>query len=279
MISCRQAHENQIMADHQLINWMHAAKEAARRGAACLEQWRGRFTPREKARFDIVSEADHAAQEAIHDYLLRRFPDHLFIGEEGDTAKTRPSPDSPPTWIVDPLDGTTNYVHDCPLYCVSIGLYVDGEVVVGVIFDPRAGEMFAAAKGCGAYLGERPIRVSSIQRLDEALLGTGFAPQADATRRATEWWLRMAGRAQSLRRTGSTALNLAWIACGRMDGYWGWDNHPWDIAAGFVLIREAGGRITRIDGAPEDCFAPDQVASNGLIHDSMLAVFRHSECP
>jgi myo-inositol-1(or 4)-monophosphatase len=266
--------ENGIMPDHQLANWLNAAKEAARRGAACLEQWRGRFTAREKGRFDLVSEADHAAQDAIREYLSRRFPDHLFIGEEGDASKNRPAPGSPPAWIVDPLDGTTNYVHDCPLYCVSIGLYVDGEAVVGVIFDPRSGEMFSAAKGCGAFLGDQRIRVSSVNRLGDALLGTGFAPQPDATRRATEWWLRFADQSQSLRRTGSTALNLAWIACGRMDGYWAWDNHPWDIAAGFVLIREAGGKVTRVDGSPEDCFAPDQVASNGHIHDSMLAVLR-----
>lgn len=258
------------MADHQLLNWLHAAKEAARRGAACLEQWRGRFTAREKGRFDLVSEADHAAQDAIRDYLHRRFPDHGFIGEEGDAAKSRPPANSPPAWIVDPLDGTTNYVHDCPLYCVSIGLYVEGEVVVGVIFDPRSGEMFSAAKGHGAYLGDQRIRVSSVADLGEALLGTGFAPQADATRRATDWWLRFADRAQSLRRLGTTALSLAWIACGRMDGYWAWDNHPWDVAAGFVLVREAGGKITRVNGSEEDCFAPDQVVSNGHIHQRML---------
>ncbi len=264
------------MADLQVVNWLHAAKEAARRGAACLEQWRGRFTAREKARFDLVSEADHAAQDAICEYVHRRFPDHEFIGEEGDGSKTRPSPNAPPTWIVDPLDGTTNYVHDCPLYCVSIGLYVGGEVVLGVIHDPRSGEMYSAAKGHGAFLGDQRIRVSSVANMGEALLGTGFAPQADATHRATTWWLRFAHRAQSLRRLGSTALSLAWIACGRLDGYWAWDNHPWDVAAGFVLVREAGGQITRVDGSAEDCFASDQVVSNGRIHQLMLDTLHES---
>src|SRR5438093_12345158 len=109
------------MPDLQTTNWLNAAKEAARRGAECLEQWRGKFRVREKGRADLVSEADHAAQEAIRDYLTRRFPDHHFVGEEGDDLKSKPVPDAPPTWIVDPLDGTTNYVHDCPMDCVSIG--------------------------------------------------------------------------------------------------------------------------------------------------------------
>jgi len=262
------------MADLQLTNWLHAAKEAARRGAECLEQWRGKFQAREKGRADLVSEADHAAQDAIREYLARRFPDHLFVGEEGDARKTRPGPGDPPTWIVDPLDGTTNYVHDCPMYCVSIGLMAAGELVVGVVYDPRADEMFAAAKGMGATLGDKRMEVSKVSRLGEALLSTGFAPQNDASRRASEWWMRFSEHAQSLRRTGSTALNLAYIACGRFDGYWAFDNHPWDIAAGFVLVREAGGQVTRIDGGPEDGFASDQIVSNGLIHDEMLRILR-----
>ena len=135
------------MADLQITNWLNGAKEAARRGAECLEQWRGKFRVREKGRADLVSEADHASQQAIHEYLARRFPDHAFVGEEGDAHKGRPAPSGPPTWIVDPLDGTTNYVHDCPMYCVSIGLQVAGELVVGVIYDPRHQEMFAAGKG------------------------------------------------------------------------------------------------------------------------------------
>jgi myo-inositol-1(or 4)-monophosphatase len=177
-------------------------------------------------------------------------------------------------WIVDPLDGTTNYVHDCPMYCVSIGLEVAGELVVGVVYDPRAQEMFSAAKGIGAFLGDKRIRVSKVATLGEALLSTGFAPSADATHRASEWWMRFSDRAQSLRRTGSTALNLAWLACGRFDGYWAFDNHSWDVAGGFVLVREAGGTVTRVDGGREDCFTPDQVASNGLLHEQMLAVLR-----
>lgn len=258
------------MADLQITNWLNAAKEAARRGAECLEQWRGKFRVREKGRADLVSEADHASQQAIHEYLARRFPDHAFVGEEGDEHKGRPEPGGPPTWIVDPLDGTTNYVHDCPMYCVSIGLQVAGELVVGAIYDPRHQEMFAAGKGVGAWLGDKRIAVSRVDRLGDALLSTGFAPSAEAQGKSIDWWRIFAGKAQSLRRTGSTALNLAYLACGRFDGYWAFDNHPWDIAAGFILVREAGGKVTRTDGGPEDCFEPDQIVSNGLIHADMM---------
>src|SRR5213080_3595049 len=138
-----------------LTAWLGAAQEAARRGAAVLEDWRQRFTVREKARFDLVTEADLASQQAIRDFLLQQFPDHAFLGEEASASPVAlaPKENAPPTWIVDPLDGTTNYVHDCPLYCVSIGLLVHGELVVGVVLDPSRQEMFRAAQGMGAWLG------------------------------------------------------------------------------------------------------------------------------
>jgi myo-inositol-1(or 4)-monophosphatase len=262
------------MTSHDLKNWLNAAKDAARRGAEALEHWRGRFQVQEKGRADLVSEADHASQQAIHEYLARRFHDHLFLGEEGEAAKVRPGPNSPPLWIVDPLDGTTNYVHDVPAYCVSIGLMVAGELVVGVIYDPRQQEMFTAAKGQGAWLGERRLAVSKVDRLEAALLSTGFSPDLRSHEFTLEWWRHFSFRVQSLRRTGSTALNLAYVACGRFDGYWAFDNHPWDVAAGFVLVREAGGTVTRTDGSPEDCFAVDSIATNGLLQPLMLAEFR-----
>ena len=139
-----------------LDGWRTAAQEAARRGAAVLEQWRGKFNVREKGRADLVSEADEQAQHAIKSYLLGRYPGHGFLGEEGDAAKSRPGPGAPPTWIVDPLDGTTNYVHGIPLYCVSIGLEVAGELVVGAVYEPSRDEMCHAAKGRGAMLNGTP---------------------------------------------------------------------------------------------------------------------------
>src|SRR5262245_28807760 len=165
-----------FMTDRELLDYLDAAQEAARRGAAVLEDWRTRFSVREKGRADLVTDADFAAQQATREYLLGRFPGHAFLGEEDGPNQPRPPAGAPPTWIVDPLDGTTNYVHDAPMYCVSVGLEVAGELVAGAIFDPRQREMFAAARGHGAMLNDRPIRTSTTNDLADALLSTGFSP-------------------------------------------------------------------------------------------------------
>jgi myo-inositol-1(or 4)-monophosphatase len=261
-----------------LTDYLAAAREAARRGAAVLEQWRRRFSVREKARFDLVTEADLASQKAIFDYLGERFPEHRFLGEEDRSPQARPGPEAPPTWVVDPLDGTTNYVHNCPLYCVSIGLQVASELVAGVVFDPVRHEMFGAARGLGAWLGEgagaERLQVSQAERLEEALLATGFPPDLRGQERALDWWRHFSLRTRSLRRTGSTALNLAYVAAGRFDGYWAFDNHAWDVAGGTVLVREAGGVVTNVDGSSYDPFTPDALASNGPLHAVLLEEFR-----
>jgi myo-inositol-1(or 4)-monophosphatase len=262
------------MAKDALPEYLDAAKEAARRGAAVLEGWRSRFAVREKGRFDLVTDADLASQQVIRAYLHERFPGHGFLGEEGPEAKARPGPDAPPTWIVDPIDGTTNYVHDCPLYCVSIGLQVAGELVVGVVYDPSRQEMFAAARGLGAWLNDRRLQTSRAAGLDEALLATGFPPDMAGQERALAWWRYFSLRTRSLRRTGSTALNLAYVAAGRFDGYWAFDNHVWDVAGAVVLVREAGGIVTNVDGGAYDPYAPDSVASNGPLHPVLLECFR-----
>ncbi|HKB01236.1 MAG TPA: inositol monophosphatase family protein [Gemmataceae bacterium] len=253
-----------------LTVWRAAAEEAARLGAARLEEWRARFSVREKAQADLVTEADHASQQAIRTFLMARFPAHDFLGEEDLGAKEgRLRPDVP-TWIVDPLDGTANYVHDVPAYCVSVGFAANGELVAGAIYDPRQGEMFSAATGLGATLNGRPIRVSAVSELRAALLATGFPPDPRCQERNLHYWRTFAYRAQALRRTGSTALNLAYVAAGRFDGYWAYDNWAWDIAAGAVLVREAGGVVTRADGLPLDPFRPDIVAANRAIHAAMI---------
>src|SRR5438105_15099847 len=164
------------MSEQELTDYLDAACEAARRGAAVLEEWRTRFQVREKGRFDLVTDADLGSQRAIQSYLRERFPDHGFLGEEENTSEIQPAADAPPTWIVDPLDGTTNYVHDCPMYCVSIGLQVAGELVVGVVFDPSRPEMFYAAKGLGAWLNDAPVRTSRVERPEEARPATGLPP-------------------------------------------------------------------------------------------------------
>jgi myo-inositol-1(or 4)-monophosphatase len=269
-----------MLKPETLADYLAAAKDAARRGAAVLEDWRQRFQVKEKARADLVTDADLASQRTIRSFLAGRYPTHAFLGEEADAGgpsapdPAPPAADAPPTWIVDPLDGTTNYVHDCPLYCVSVGLQVSGELVVGVVFDPRQIELFWAARGMGAWLNDRRLRVSSVGRLEDALLSTGFPPDLRGQEQALEWWRHFAFRAQSLRRTGSTALNLAYLAAGRFDGYWAFDNHVWDVAGGTVLVQEAGGIITNVNGTHYDSYTPDALASNGLLHPVLLDQFR-----
>jgi len=263
----------------QLLDYLDAAKEAARRAALVLDQWRSKFQVREKGRADLVTDADVASQRTIQEYLVRRFADHGFLGEEDLSASKRPDADAPPTWIVDPIDGTTNYVHDCPLYCISIGLQIAGALLVGVVYDPCRQEMFAAAHGHGAWLNERRLQTSVAQRIDEALLATGFPPDIRGHERTLDWWRYFSFHAQSLRRTGSTALNMAYVAAGRFDGYFAFDNHVWDVAGATVLVREAGGQVTNIDGTPYDPYTPDALASNGPLHPLLADIFRKGAPP
>jgi myo-inositol-1(or 4)-monophosphatase len=265
------------MSTEALLDYLDAASEAARRGAAVLEEWRTKFSVREKGHSDLVTEADLGSQRAVRDYLTGRFPTHGFVGEEEGASKSRPGPGAPPTWIVDPLDGTTNYVHDIPAYCVSIGLQIDGELAVGVILDPRQNELFAAAKGHGATLNGKRLHTSKSTQLSDAVLSTGFPPDVRGQERTLDWWRHFSFITRSLRRTGSTALNLAYVAAGRFDGYWAFDNFAWDVAAGVVLIREAGGIVTNTDGSPFDAFTSDGLASNGPLHPLLLAELRKQQ--
>jgi myo-inositol-1(or 4)-monophosphatase len=258
----------------ELLRFRDAARDAALQGAAVLAHWRTQFSVRHKGRADLVTEADVGSQNAIRSYLLGRFPDHDFLGEEGDAAKHRPGPNSPPTWIVDPLDGTTNYVHDIPLYCVSIGLMVAGELVVGVVYEPSRQEMYHAAKGHGAWCNDTQLKTSTTASLEEALLATGFPPDLRGQEKSLDYWRWFSMRTRSLRRTGSTAINLAWLAAGKFDGYYAFDNHAWDVAGGVVLVREAGGVLNAADGGPYDPFSVDAVASNGPLQAELLASLR-----
>jgi myo-inositol-1(or 4)-monophosphatase len=268
-----------MMPAETLIDYLQVAEEAARRAAAVLHEWRRRFRVREKGRFDFVTDADVASQQTIRDIVGHRFPKHDFLGEEDRAGTMLLAADAPPTWIVDPLDGTTNYLHDCPLYCVSIGLQVAGELVVGVVLDPSRAELFKAARGQGAWLGGERLSTSSVARLEDAMIATGFPADMRDRDDLYSYWRYFGLRTHALRRTGSTALNLAYVAAGRFDAYYAFDNHAWDVAAGAVLVREAGGVMTNTDGSRFDPFTPDGLASNGPLHPILLECLSQDSPP
>lgn len=223
-----------------------------------------------KGAVDLVTEVDRACEEAVRDVLARHTPDIAVLGEEGGGAW-----EAATRWIVDPLDGTTNFVHGVPWFCVSIGLEVDGRREVGVIVDPVARRTFAARRGHGSTLDGTRIRVSEQDDLSAALVATGFA--YDRREKAPIYLAyvqAMIERAQGIRRFGSAALDLAWVAAGRFDAYWEFNLHPWDVCAGLLLVEEAGGRISALDGGPPAFRRPAPVASNGHVHDAALEVLR-----
>ncbi len=225
-----------------------------------------------KGDLNLVTNIDLQAEEVIVEAILSAFPDHLIFAEEGHKKEGV----SPFKWIIDPLDGTTNYAHAFPIFCVSIGLEVEGEIGLGVVYDPVRPEMFIAERGTGATLNGSPIHVSSIGRLTEALLVTGFSYDLRrAEQNNLDHFANFSRRAQAVRRTGSAALDLCYVASGRFDGFWEIKLHPWDVAAGMLIVTESGGNVTDFSGAPFRVDQPEQiVASNGLIHQEMIEVLR-----
>lgn len=253
------------IAEGQLF--LEAAEQAARAAGKVLEDWAEKFTVSEKGPSDLVTEADVAAQHTIHQLLHSRFPDHGFLGEEN--LFQEPG-SSGYRWIIDPLDGTSNYVHRFPYYAVSIGLEHQGELIAGVIFDPTRNELFAALKGAGATRNGTPIRTSRFAKLNQAMVIASFPPGVTAQSAPIQRFLRVLPHAQTIHRSGSAALNLAYIAAGRLDGFWSTSLKPWDMAAGAVIVREAGGRITRVDNEPLEIETPNLLATNGTaIHGEL----------
>lgn len=240
--------------------FLRAAEDAARLGGQVLRSWASRITVREKSRSNLVTEADLASQTAIVDLLRGRFPQHGFLGEE-DLNHERAG--SEYRWIIDPLDGTTNYVHGFPYFAVSIGLEHRGDIIVGVVYDPTRDEMFAAAKGQGTTLNRRPIHCSTVPVLERALVIASLPVATSAEELAVKRFLRVLPAAQTVQRTGSAALNLAYLAAGRLEAFWSTSLKPWDMAAGILLVTEAGGQITKIDGTPFNLHHPDLLATNG----------------
>jgi myo-inositol-1(or 4)-monophosphatase len=230
------------------------------------------FAVTKKSAIDLVTEVDVAVERRIRALIAARFPDHPILAEElGGAAAAPPGP----CWIFDPIDGTTNFAHGLPIFCASLALEIDGVAEVAAIYDPNRRELFTAERGGGAFLNGRPLGVSSAARLVDAMLVTGFPYDVHA--RVDEivgLFGAFVGQARAVRRLGSAAIDLCYVAAGRLDGFWETDLKPWDIAGGALVVAEAGGRVTGTNGEPFVSRGGHVLATNGHLHDPMLAVIR-----
>jgi myo-inositol-1(or 4)-monophosphatase len=244
-------------------------------GRLLVERSRTEFAVSRKGETDLVTEVDLASERLIVSRLLEAFPDHTVLAEEKHSVMRRNSH----TWIIDPLDGTTNYVHRYPAFSVSIGLEIDGELQWGIVYNPNLEEVFTARRGEGAFCNQVRLQVSKIGSLRESLLATGFPYDLrDRERNNLDLFNAFMLCTQGVRRTGSAALDLCSVAAGRFDGFWETWLSPWDTAAGHLMVREAGGMVTDFRGRPGSIYDPPCVASNGLIHKQMLEVI-HATIP
>lgn len=248
------------------------AVDVARRAGRLLHE--GLAGPREirfKGAIDLVTEMDVASEKLILDAIRTSFPDHAILAEESGAAVETAGGYK---WVVDPLDGTTNYAHGLPIFCVSIGLEKDGDPVLGVIYAPVLDEMYAAEAGKGATLNGKPIRVSEVTELQRSLLVTGFPYDVRVKATNLKHFGSFIHEAQAVRRLGSAAIDLAWVAAGRFDGFWEPRLAPWDLCAGACIVREAGGLVTGYGGGPFSIYGKEVLATNGRLHDAMIEVLR-----
>lgn len=255
-----------------------AAKIALEAGALLRGYFERGVATEYKGDVDLVTEADRASEKLIVERMTTAFPGHGVFGEEG----ARRGLDAEYRWYVDPLDGTTNFAHGFPVFCVSMGLErrpsctaadADGELVAGVIYDPLRDELFTAEKGQGAWLNGRKLRVSRTDTLSEALLATGFPSRKRHVSPNIHFYHEFTLRSHGVRRAGSAALDLAYTACGRTDGFWEFHLNPWDTAAGALLVVEAGGTMSRFDGTPFQLNSNEVLATNGLLREELLSMF------
>ena len=240
-------------------SFLETAKAAARIGGAVLLDWRGKFSVREKSRANLVTEADEASQQAIHELIQQKFPEHGFLGEEGLCENPHSSEFQ---WIIDPLDGTSNYVHGFPYYAVSIALQCGNQLLAGVIYDPNRDEMYSATSGGGAFLNDVAIYSSGETVLSQAMGMASLPIAARPDDRAIQRFLTALQHLQTVQRSGSAALNLASVASGRIDVFWSTSLKPWDVAAGVLLVQEAGGIVTDINGEMVDIMEPSLIAAS-----------------
>jgi myo-inositol-1(or 4)-monophosphatase len=256
---------------HSSKSMLETAIEAAKlAGRVVTERFPAERTLISKGYRDIVTDTDTAAEAAILELVRTRFPDHAILAEEaGDNGV-----DSARTWVIDPLDGTTNYAHHVPVFAVSIGVLEGREPLIGVVHDPLRGHVFAAVRNQGAWLDDGPIHVSTTERLSDAVVGLDWGRHDSVRRQTVRLLSHIAPRCRTLRGLGSAALALAYVAAGWMDAYFHLAIRPWDVAAGKLLVLEAGGRCTTLQGDPHRVDSPSCLATNGPIHSHMLSVMQ-----
>jgi myo-inositol-1(or 4)-monophosphatase len=247
-----------------------AIESVIRAGELMMSRFGGQMRVDKKGKIDLVTEVDLEVERMFRALIAERFPSHAVLGEElGGSAVVPPGP----CWVFDPIDGTTNFAHGVPIFCASLALEVDGHAVVAAVYDPTRKELFTAERGAGAHLNGNPIQVSGARELVDALLVTGFP--YDVHQRVDEivgLFAAFVGRARAVRRLGSAAIDLCYVAAGRMDGFWESDLKPWDVAGGALIVSEAGGRMTMMDGAPFSSRGRHVLATNALLHQPMLDV-------
>jgi len=246
------------------------AEIAREAGALLMGYFHRRVKVEYKGDVDLVTEADRASEALITRRIRERWPEHNIMGEEG----TRTEQGSEYRWYVDPLDGTTNFAHAYPVFCVSLGLEHKDARVAAVVFDPTRDEMFTAQKGGGAFLNGQPIRVSALSDLGECLVATGFPSHKRHKNPNIFFYHQITLKTHGVRRAGSAALDLCNVACGRFDGFWEFNLNPWDTAAGVLILEEAGGRVTRFYGQPFRIDSRETLASNGRVHEALLKEFQ-----
>ena len=261
--------------------WVPGAEPIAREAGALLRDFLARGVETEyKGDVDLVTAADRASEKLIRARLRETFPEHGVFGEEG----TRDRMEGEYRWYVDPLDGTTNFAHGFPQFCVSLGLehrpdglaaQDDGTLVAAIVYDPTREEFFAAERGRSAWLNGRRLHVSRIPELAESLVATGFPSRKRHSSPNLHFYQEFTLRSHGVRRAGSAALDLAWTACGRLEAFWEFNLNPWDTAAGILLVEEAGGRVSDFAGRPWRLESSEILASNGLVHDEMTALFEN----
>lgn len=257
--------------------FLQIAETAAYRAGELLRQMQGRCQVWFKGPKDVVSEADLAAQQLIRETLLGAYPAHGFLGEESQETTGGAENTDGFRWIVDPIDGTANFVHRLPGYAVSIALECRGEILVGVVFDPSIGECYSAARGLGAKLNGKPIRVSECQSISEAMVSASFTSNVQHGSEEIARFIEVLVASHSLRRLGSAALNLCYVGAGRLDAYWATSVKSWDVAAGVLIARESGATLTDLTGGPFQLSNPRlAIAANTLLHSQLLDVLRRA---